>query len=409
MITSLFDANTQSIAWIKQQYDLGNLELKPPFQRKPVWSARNKCALIETILKGWPVPEVYIQAIPSKTGDQTYAVVDGQQRIRSVLQFIGLEKMPDEIQWNGFPLDKLKPDAEYLDVTYASMTDEQRKEFFGYRFTVRWLNTEDDDLVRGMFMRLNKFSMPLKPQELRNSMFQGPFLKLSEQLADDEYWATKRIISPASIRRMGDVEFISDLLIGLIHGPQGGSAKIIDIYYQQYEDYDDEFPDQPLVRDLFNRVWTLIKAVLPDIEETRWRNKNDFYSLFVALGMRLRASNFKKQHHADLEAVLTEFSENVDKFRANETAKVGDDVKQYFAAVEKGANDKSRRGDRHLALDDLLKTSWFEVKKGPNLAPPVVSKVEDDDEETEPEETKSKGPAKKKKKAISKKSKGSRK
>lgn len=43
---------------------------------------------------------------------------------------------------------------------------------------------------------------------------------------------------------MKDIEFASELLIGVIHGPQGGSAKNIDKYYARYEDYDDEFPGQ---------------------------------------------------------------------------------------------------------------------------------------------------------------------
>lgn len=369
MGTNLFDANTQAIAWIKQQYDLGTLLLKPPFQRKPVWTARNKCAVIETILMGWPVPEIYIQGIPSKSGNMTYAIVDGQQRIRSVLQFIGSERDADELQWNGFTLDKLKPDSRYLGTSFAEMTDDQKKEFFGYRFTVRWIYTEDDEIIRSMFVKLNMFSMPLKPQELRNSMFLGPFLKLSEKLADDEYWATNRIISPSSIRRMGDIEFISDLLIGLIHGPQGGSAKIIDEYYQRYEDYDDEFPDQPVIKDLFSRTLDTIQSTLPDIDQGRWRNKNDFYSIFVALGSRLRSAILKPEHQADLEAALISFGDEVDKIREDENAAVSAGAKRYFDAVEKGANDKSRRGERHLVLEDVLRPEWFLHRRKSDAAP----------------------------------------
>ena len=95
-----------------------------------------------------------------------------------------------------------------------------------------------------MFDRLNRYLSPLKPQELRHSTYRGPFLKLAERLADDEYWAENKIVTTAAIRRMGDVEFVSELLIGVMHGPQGGSAAIIDEYYAEYEDYEDEFPQQ---------------------------------------------------------------------------------------------------------------------------------------------------------------------
>ena len=65
-----------------------SLELHPPFQRKPVWSSSNKSYLIDTILHDLPVPEIYIQVKTDKEGNTKYIVVDGQQRIRSILEFI---------------------------------------------------------------------------------------------------------------------------------------------------------------------------------------------------------------------------------------------------------------------------------------------------------------------------------
>src|SRR5207245_1440160 len=101
-----------------------------------------------------------------------------------------------------------------------------------------------DDEVRDMFRRLNKYLTPLKPQELRNATYSGPFAVLVQKLADDKYWAEKGIVSPALIRRQNDVEFVSELMIGVLHGPQGGGAAVIDQYYSQYEDFEDEFPGQ---------------------------------------------------------------------------------------------------------------------------------------------------------------------
>src|SRR5207247_4055492 len=121
------------------------------------------------------------------------------------------------------------------------------------------------------FKNLNKFTLPLKPQELRNATYHGAFAKLSEHLADDEYWAVNRIVSPAAIRRMADIEMMSDLLIGLIHGPQGGSAKIIDEYYEQYEQFEDEFPEKNRVKRLFDRTLDTIKRLFPEIADVpRW-------------------------------------------------------------------------------------------------------------------------------------------
>jgi hypothetical protein len=239
-----FDSSVQTIAWFRDRYREGNLKIKPPFQRKPVWVARQKCYLIESILRGLPVPEIYIQQTTTPEGQTTYAVVDGQQRVRTVLQFVGSEQDPEEADYNKFTLDKLDPSSDWANADFAGLTVDQKRTFYGYKFVVRYLNTDSDDEVRDMFRRLNKFLTPLKPQELRNATYSGPFVALVLQLADNEYWAENRIVTPAAIRRMNDVEYVSELMIGVLHGPQGGSAAIVDSYYQQYEDYEDLFPDQ---------------------------------------------------------------------------------------------------------------------------------------------------------------------
>src|SRR5579864_6539815 len=102
-----FDSSVQTIGWIRDRFREGTLKIKPPYQRKPVWVARQKCYLIESILRGLPIPEIYIQQTTSAEGDTEYAIVDGQQRIRAVLQFIGSETDPEEAIYNKFALDKL--------------------------------------------------------------------------------------------------------------------------------------------------------------------------------------------------------------------------------------------------------------------------------------------------------------
>jgi uncharacterized protein with ParB-like and HNH nuclease domain len=77
----------RSVAWLKKANDEGRLEMKPPFQRNPVWSGKQKGALIETILLEYPIPEIYMQDIVSASGDESHIVVDGQQRIRAVLDY----------------------------------------------------------------------------------------------------------------------------------------------------------------------------------------------------------------------------------------------------------------------------------------------------------------------------------
>ena len=349
-----FNSSMQTISWFKDRYVEKSLKIKPPYQRKPIWTPKQKCYLIESILMGLPVPEIYIQQTTSPSGATTYAIVDGQQRVRTVLQFIGSEIDPHEKEHNKFVLDRLRQTSEWYNVSFTDLADEAKSKFYGYKFAVRYLNTNSDDEVRDMFERLNKYLTPLKSQELRNATYTGPFIKLSENLADDEYWAENRIVTPAAIRRMSDVEFMSELLIGVLHGPQGGSAKVIDEYYRINEDYEDDFPEQRNALKLFNETLKTIKLLLPDIKTTRWGNKTDFYTLFVAIAQLLRSGRLKGSPKT-CRVSLDRFARKIEVRLADEKAEVSKDAIEYVRAVEKGANDKKRRADRQVALTNVIR------------------------------------------------------
>jgi hypothetical protein len=348
----------QSISWFQDHYKASRLVLRPPFQRKPVWTDKQRSALVESVLMDIPIPEVYIQVTQANDGTEQYGVVDGQQRLRTILQFVGLERQQDQIgdDNNLFALEALPATSVYKNWTFAEVLGEERKRFFQYEICVRFLYTDDQRVVEDVFKRLNKFTLPLKAQELRNATYHGAFAKLSETLADDEYWAVNRIVSPAAIRRMADIEMMSELLIGLLHGPQGGSAKIINEYYEAYEEFEDEFPEQDRTKKLFDKTFGTIKALFPNISDTlRWGNRADYYSLFVALGSLLGNNYLPKKNQKSLAKKLVEFAGEVDKRLERPTADTSEPSRNYARAIEKGSNDKARRADRHEALVETIK------------------------------------------------------
>lgn len=355
----------QSISWFQDQYKAGRLTLRPPFQRKPVWSDKQRSFLIESVLMQIPIPEVYVQVTQEQDGTEEYGVVDGQQRLRTILQFVGIEKEDEQHEGdiNLFALESLPTSSVYKDTTFADLTADNRKLFFQYDICVRFLYTDDRREVEDVFKRLNKYTLPLKAQELRNATYHGAFAKLSEKLADEEYWAVNRIVSPAAIRRMADIEMMSDFLIGLLHGPQGGSAKIIDEYYEQYEQYEDEFPEQNRARRQFTAALDTIKRLFPSIADVpRWGNRADFYSLFVALGNQLRDAELSSRGEKNLAKVLIEFANEVDISLEEPNSKVSEPAKTYARAIEKGSNDKARRQDRHEVLIETM-AHFFRKKK----------------------------------------------
>lgn len=355
----------QSISWFQDHYRNGRLELRPPFQRKPVWTDKQRSALLESVLMDIPIPEVYIQVTQAQDDTEQYGVVDGQQRLRTILQFIGIEREEDQIGENNnlFALEALPRTSVYKDKVFADVLGEQRKRFYQYEICVRFLYTDEQRVVEDVFKRLNKFTLPLKAQELRNATYHGAFAKLSERLADDEYWAVHRIVTPAAIRRMADIEMMSELLIGLLHGPQGGAAKIINDYYEHYEEFEDEFPEQSRIEKLFGRTLETIKLLFPKIEQTsRWGNRADYYSLFVALGSLRSTYRLPKRQQKPLNKKLLEFAGEVDRRLERPNADTSELSQIYARAIEKGSNDKARRTDRHEALVQVIRPFLKEKK-----------------------------------------------
>ena len=88
MESKFLSSTAHSISWLYNRHLANELVIKPDFQRNPVWSDAQKSYLIDTILRGYPIPELYFQNYSDEEGKETHVVVDGQQRVRACLAFI---------------------------------------------------------------------------------------------------------------------------------------------------------------------------------------------------------------------------------------------------------------------------------------------------------------------------------
>ena len=324
------------------------MTLQPGFQRRRVWTDRQKSNLIESILLQLPVPEIYMQIRTGPDGRSEYIVVDGQQRITTILDFVGVNTR------NTFELRYLDPNSRWLGTTFSGLTDEQKTAFYGHSMAIRYLHDAQDEEIKDLFRRLNKYLTPLNPQEIRNATYRGPFLRLSESIAEESFWSENQLATPDAIRRMRDIEFVSDLLIGVLHGPQSGNSKTLDDYYALYEDYEREFPEQRNCRRRFYGAFELVQEIFPDIRSTRWSNKTDFYSLFVATAHLLRDHILLGDGVERVHQVLDEFATQIVKYQEDENADVRQEVVDYVQATRRGTSDQHRRGVRHQVLLDLI-------------------------------------------------------
>lgn len=326
------NSTTQNIAWFKKIYDEGTLEIHPPFQRNPIWTDKQCSYLIDSILRGYPIPEVYLQEKVDPDGKVITVVVDGQQRIRSFLRFIENEYSIDETQstrWGGMCFDDL--------------SEEERIAFFKYKFVIRVLPDIDEDEIRNIFQRINRNNIALNPQELRQSTYRGDFIQSMNYIADKKYWDDLGIFTPQKVRRMLDVEFISEIAIAYLNGLQNKKQKL-DYYYRLYEQ---DYPEREEVETLFDKVIGEILQTLPNIKETRWSNMIDFYTLFLVLAEQEKQFPLDSERRSRLENVLVSFSNAISIYQKSnadeEEAPASKNVADYASGIRNSSDLGSRR------------------------------------------------------------------
>ncbi len=164
--------------------------------------------IIETIILGYPIPEVYLWESDTdpETGETRYSIIDGQQRIKTIGLFInGDLKLTD----SGLEFS----DATYRGKCFDELDPSMRSAIWSYKVSIRFVKKSvvRDDIVK-MFLRLNRTSNALNPQELRNAEFHGEFLGASSEVANLPFWKKWTIFTDMEIRRMQDIQFASTWL-----------------------------------------------------------------------------------------------------------------------------------------------------------------------------------------------------
>lgn len=261
-----------NISDLADWYEKKTLILQPKFQRRAVWTEKARSFLIDTILRGLPVPKLFIrQKIDLDRSLTIREVVDGQQRLRAVFDFL-----------EGNLKVLAMHNQNYCNKTFQELPEDVRKDFLAYQFSVDVLMGASDREVLDVFTRINSYTLTLKTQEKLNAAFTGAFKQTVYNLGWDhlEFWRKNEILSDQKIARMGEAELASELIVAMIDGLQQGKKSLI-LYYKEF---DDCFLPAKDLTNRFHDLIDLIAYIFGDkLSKTPYHRVPLFYSLFCVL------------------------------------------------------------------------------------------------------------------------------
>ncbi len=319
----------------------GRLLLKPPFQRRTVWTPAVKDHFLETVTLGLPFPEIFIVTGHTDPSTRTRVdhLVDGQQRVSALREYL-----------NG------SDDISYKKVRrYADLGLDEQRRFLSYPVAVRDLREVDSATVADIFNRINSTDYALKATERYNALFTGEYRTYCEKVAEHEFFRRHRTFSAADWKRMGDLTFTLTLVTTLLAGYFRREELLADYLGR----YNDDFPERESVGRQLEAAFGFIDGCRFPPKCRVWK-KTDQFTLLVESCFLIRTGKAQLDP-ATAGPRLTEFYTQVDKLykagpegESDESRNVPAQVLRYMKAATKATNDKYARVDRAEVIAPLL-------------------------------------------------------
>lgn len=249
---------------VRQLYDMVNeqaIDVAPDYQRHFIWDESRQSQLIESIFLGIPVPSLFM----ATNKDSTWEVIDGLQRLTTIVNFIGDEATIKQINKNG---KKLKiHELEKLD-TLNGLLFEDLPKSIQLSFTTRpirvtVLNDRSDFNLRyDLFERLNTGGVILHPQEIRNCVYIGEFNDFIKECVDDENF--KAVVKMTkSAEKTGNLEELVLKFFAYFENRHNFVHGVKDFLNDYMEAKTKHFKNKTALKSIFEQTFQVLNQNLP--------------------------------------------------------------------------------------------------------------------------------------------------
>lgn len=356
------DSASIPVQFLYENYLRGKYMVNRKYQRKLVWTIKEKEAFIDSLMKHYSVP-LFLFAEDTNSESELMEIIDGMQRMNAIISFIeneyGIEK---DGKFHYFNLDTLASTKELKDNGKLHQKSpvlgrEDCTSFVSYPLPASNL-TADSKSIETVFRRINSFGRQLSEQEIRMAGAVGEFPSLVRHISaeirgdvsrddrmslrdmsiislssarlkyglyiPDIFWVKNKIISEKNIRTSRDEELVSQVLAYVLLGPKTEPTKKTIDHLYHYESKGDEYErindliskygktnitqNFLTVHNIFKKIADEADIPLMDIIYKAHKGDGIFRSyqiLFLAVYEIVIKRGFKKVDYSKLKGILT--------------------------------------------------------------------------------------------------------
>ncbi len=327
------------ISDLMQWYAQDQISFSPKYQRGKVWNDNARSYLIDTIIRGLPIPPVFIRQKVDITTKTTFReVIDGQQRIRTITEYIS----------DSFYIKK-SHNKEFGGKYFSDLDTDTQEEILSYQISVELVTEKDDSIIYDMFARLNSNNIILNRQEIRNAKYWGDFKVLVYRLASEyrDFFLEQKLFNDRDCGRMKDVEFVSSLLIVIIDGIVEETATYVDNIYNKY---DAEIPKEDQLEEKFEKLMNLLKQIYDFFNSNSgcFGNKNYFFTLYCVLyNQMFGIPGLKMKRKKEYDETSIKDSKNLNKLFSS--------LSQFINDFDANISDKKNLLGKYVDFSDFEK------------------------------------------------------
>jgi hypothetical protein len=378
---------TFTIGELRDKFKNNQINLDPPYQRKPAWKTKQRLLLLSSLFNGIPIPAlIFHKHFDSRTKKDVYDVLDGKQRVETILHFIEQKKIKGE---ETLYVEFINPHNDKKDYLYFNELRLKKvnkdyenilEKFWRYEIPIIEYEGDLTDFFgrnvasKEVFVRINSTGSPLKKHEIRHAKFTGLFFNLGNEL-ERRYsnllvnkW---HVSSKSDLERYLVHEYILELCAAIHFHSYSDRRKKLEELFSSHQWSVREINQ---IKSGFKKIMGWVADIFPrdSIKTTRFKNKSDFYSLFVVLVNLFNkgyVTNDRKSNRT-VGTFLIDFSKQIQKLdpkiKAYDIPRLTSTEQklfQYVISTRQSTDSVKNRETRHNYLMTVLKDGFILRKK----------------------------------------------